>query len=92
MANVIVFDLATRNLLRRPTPSSSFTVMDPIPMTDGRFYLGVEVLADPAHAFNINAAGIRSIPPVDFETIRALTFQAPPRGATGATGPVKAGG
>jgi hypothetical protein len=46
--------------------------MAPIQMTDGRWYIGVDVLTDPKHTTNVDASGIRAIAPVDFTTIAAF--------------------
>lgn len=74
MANVVVFDLATRNAVRGVSPTNGVCVLEPIAMTDGRFYVGTEVLVDVVFA-TAKYASLKLITPVDFETIRALTFQ-----------------
>lgn len=44
--------------------------LQPVALTDGRFILGVEVLADPLHAED--HALLSSLPQVDYSTVEGL--------------------
>lgn len=48
MANVIVMSAAQAALVTKK--ASPYAEIRPVPMTDGRFYVGVEVINDPAFA------------------------------------------
>lgn len=50
--------------------------LQPIALTDGRFILGVEVLADPAHVEDV--AFLSTLPQVEFSTVAALMPKAKP--------------
>ena len=74
MASVIVFSNTVRNQIRGKSPTHPLSQIEPIPLTDGRWYVGTEILSDPAYASSKYdafraAAGAAT---VDFETIRAL--------------------
>lgn len=73
MADVIVFSAAIRDAMRGVSPTNPIAQIEPIPLTDGRYYVGVEVLTD----VNYSAPkyqNLKQVQVVDFETIRALTF------------------
>jgi hypothetical protein len=71
MATVILLTAAQADQVRGPsTEFPTFAALAPIALTDGRCYLGVEVLADPAHAEA--AAFLAGLPHADFATIQAL--------------------
>jgi hypothetical protein len=76
MANVIVFNSTVRNQIRGGSPTNPLSSLEPVLMTDGRYYVGTEILSDPAYAAAkydaFRAAAVAAT--VDFETIRHLTF------------------
>lgn len=49
MTEVLVADAAAVERVRGRSPRDSGKALDPVPTRDGRFYLGPEVLNDPAH-------------------------------------------
>ena len=73
MANVIVFSAAIRNAIRGKSDLDPFSEIEPVLLTDGRYYVGVEVLGDVAYS-SPKYANLKNIQVVDFETIRHLTF------------------
>lgn len=71
MASVILMTAAQATQVRGPSDEwPKFSALMPIALTDGRFFFGVEVLTDPAHAED--AAFLATLPQVDFATIQAL--------------------
>jgi hypothetical protein len=73
MANVIVFTQAIRDAIRGKSDRDQFSEIEPVLMTDGRYYVGVEVLGDVAYSAP-KYANLKNVQVVDFETIRHLTF------------------
>ena len=73
MANVIVFTAAIRNAIRGKSDRDQLSEIEPVLLTDGRYYVGVEVLGDVAYS-SPKYANLKNIQVVDFETIRHLTF------------------
>jgi hypothetical protein len=49
MARVIVLTQEEASKVRGISPLTGSDEIDPMPLEDGRFFLGVEVLEDPAH-------------------------------------------
>ena len=73
MANVIVFNATIRDAMRGKSDRDQFSEIEPVLMTDGRYYVGVEVLGDVAYS-SPKYANLKQVQVVDFETIRHLTF------------------
>lgn len=49
MTDVLILDEQEAAKIRGRSPKDSGKALDPVPTKDGRFYLGLEVLDDPAH-------------------------------------------
>mgnify|MGYP003347387300 CR=1 FL=1 len=74
MSIVIVLTGAQAQRVAGPSDEApNLAALQPVALTDGRFILGVEVLADPAHAED--AAFLGALPQVDSSTIAALLPQ-----------------
>jgi hypothetical protein len=71
MANVIVFTQAICDAIRGKSDRDPFSEIEPVLMTDGRYYVGVEVLGDVAYS-SPKYANLKNVQVVDFETIRRL--------------------
>ncbi len=71
MATIILLTAAQADQVRGPSAEMpNFAALAPVALTDGRFYLGVEVLVDPAHGEDV--AFLSTLPQADFATIQAL--------------------
>jgi hypothetical protein len=71
MATIILLTAAQATSVRGPsTEAPNFAALAPIPLTDGRCILGVEVLSDPLHAED--ATLLSTLPQADSSTIASL--------------------
>jgi hypothetical protein len=71
MPTVIVLTAEQADVVRGPsTARPDFARLQPIALTDGRFYVGVEVLAGPD--FAEHHAFLAALPQVDFATLADL--------------------
>lgn len=71
MATVIPLSAADAAHVRGASGvAPEIAALSPFPLTDGRFYLGVEVLSDPMHADEHDY--LAALPQVDFATIASL--------------------
>ena len=71
MPMVIILSAAQSNVVRGPSGEQpTLAMLQPVPLLDGTFYLGVETLADPN--FTEHQALLAGLPVVDFSTIQAL--------------------
>lgn len=81
MSNVIILSAAQASLVRgysdRNPPGFPLARLDPIPLKDGTFMLGVEVLNDPRHVRFKNV--IASLTIVDMATLTALLPDSVPK-------------
>lgn len=50
--------------------AGNISALAPLPLTDGRFYLGVSVLDDPTHAEHHDA--LAALPQADYASLAAL--------------------
>lgn len=67
MTEVIVLDAPEAEKVRGRSPKDGGAALAPVPLKDGRFYLGTRVLEDPAHE---DVRGfLRSLPLVDLEKL-----------------------
>lgn len=71
MTEVIVLDPPEAEKVRGRSPKTGRCVLDPVPLKDGRFFLGAEVLDDPAHADVRDY--LRSMPLVALEKLPRFT-------------------
>lgn len=75
MAYVIVLADEQATEIRGPSAVDPQCAIMPIALTDGRFFVGVEILDDPAHAAHHDM--LADLPMVDYETITGLLPQPP---------------
>ena len=73
MPNVIVFDSIARSAIRGTSSKDARSVIEPILMTDGRYYVGVEILTDTKLDAKID--NVKALPIVDYTTIAAFIFK-----------------
>jgi len=73
MSLVILLSSAQAAAVRGVSAETSLAALEPRPLTDGRFFLGVEVLADPSHAEHWPL--LSSLPQADYDTIASLVPQ-----------------
>jgi hypothetical protein len=74
MTTVILLTSAQADQVRGPSAvRSQMAWLEPMPLTDGRFYLGTQVLSDPDHA--AHAAYLGALPQDSYEGIAALVPQ-----------------
>jgi hypothetical protein len=71
---VILLTAAQASEVQGVSAVTPLAALHPMPLTDGRFYLGAEVLTDPAHADKL--AILSTLPTADFSTIASLIPQA----------------
>ncbi len=75
MPEVILLTAAQADTVRGPSEEAeAAATLQPIALTDGRFYVGVEVLDDPAHDAHRDV--LAALPTVDFAILAA--FLLPP--------------
>lgn len=67
MTEVLVLDPPEAEKVRGCSPKDGGCALDPVPLKDGRFFLGLEVLDDPAHEDVRDF--LRSMPLVDIEKL-----------------------
>ena len=71
MSTVILLTAAQAAQVHGPSAEAPMlAALQPIGLTDGRFILGVEVLADPLHAEE--AVLLSTLPQADFSTVQSL--------------------
>lgn len=71
MSAVILLTAAQAAQVRGPSDEApTRAALQPVALTDGRFILGVEVLADPLHAED--HALLSTVPQVDYSTVQSL--------------------
>ena len=70
MSLVIVLTADQATAVRGVSAETSLAALEPRPLTDGRFFLGVEVLTDPAHAEHWPL--LSTLPQADYDTIASL--------------------
>jgi len=71
MTEVLVLDPPEAAKVRGRSPKDGGCAIDPVPLKDGRFFLGLEVLDDPAHE-DVRPF-LRSMPLVDLEKLPLYT-------------------
>jgi hypothetical protein len=79
MASVILLSADDAAHVRGMSDETPLASLQPLPLTDGRFYLGVEVLADPAHAEFHDY--LSALPQVDYSEIASLVPSTPGPGS-----------
>ncbi len=71
MATVILLTAGQADAVRGPSSEApELAALVPVALTDGRFYLGVEVLADPDHATHATLLG--GLAQADFADLAAF--------------------
>lgn len=70
MSTVIVLTAAQATQVRGPSNETPLAALAPVPLTDGRYILGPEVLTNPNHVED--AAFLAGLPQVDFATVASL--------------------
>jgi hypothetical protein len=71
MTMLILLSEAQADHVRGPSAvRPAMARLEPLPLTDGRFYLSVQVLADPDHA--AHAAYLGVLPQDSYESIESL--------------------
>lgn len=71
MSTVILLTSAQAAQVAGPSDEApKFAALMPLPLSDGRFILGVEVLADPMHAED--AVFLSTLPQADYATVQSL--------------------
>lgn len=78
MSTIILLQAADAEHVRGPSSETPRASLQPLPLTDGRFYLGAEVLTDPAHAEFRDYLG--ALPQADYSAISSLVPSAPSPG------------
>jgi hypothetical protein len=73
MSTVILLTAADADKVRGVSAETPLAALDPARLTDGRFFLGVEVLSDPAHAEDRDF--LSTLPRVDYASIASLIPQ-----------------
>jgi len=71
MTEVLVLEPSQAAKVRGRSPKDGGCALDPVPLKDGRFFLGLEVLDDPAHE-DVRFF-LRSMPLVDLEKLPLYT-------------------
>jgi hypothetical protein len=75
MSKVIVLPEALAVQVRGISDATQMAFLEPLPLTDGTYFLGAEVLNDPAHAKH--RAALSALPQVDLSNIAALLPKGP---------------
>jgi hypothetical protein len=71
MATVIILTAAQATQVRGPSDEApNLAALQPIPLTDGRYILGVEVLTDPLHTED--KTFLSGLPQADYASLSAL--------------------
>jgi hypothetical protein len=70
MSDVILLTATERDAVRGVSADTASAALEPVALTDGRYFLGVEVLADDAHAEHHELLG--TLPTVPYEDIAYL--------------------
>jgi hypothetical protein len=71
MSTVILLSAADAQHVRGPSAiDPSIAALSPFPLTDGRFYLGVEVQSDPLHADDHDY--LAALPQADYASLASL--------------------
>jgi hypothetical protein len=73
MPNVIMLDSAQADTVRGPAVGAEFHAIVPVALSDGRFYVGTEVLDDPVHAEHHDL--LASCPQEDYDAVKGLLPQ-----------------
>jgi hypothetical protein len=67
MTNVLLMDAATAAEVRGPSSATPLSHLDPVPLTDGRFYVNESVRDDPLNADHYDTLAACEV--VDFATL-----------------------
>jgi hypothetical protein len=70
MAMVILLSAAEAEEVRGPSALHLAAALNPLPLTDGRFYLAAGVVDDPLHG--AHQALLASLPQADYSTLAGL--------------------
>lgn len=71
MSTIVLLTAAQAAQVRGPSTIDPTTAaLDPTPLSDGRFFLYVDVLSDPAHADKLSI--LSTLPTADYSTVQSL--------------------
>jgi len=75
MPDVIILQAADAEAVRGPSAVDPSHVLQPLPLSDGTFYLGTEVLNDPMH--DAHKERLAALPTENYDDIKPLIPQPP---------------